>query len=381
MSPAKPYWKTVPRKSLAIFLLGVFFIFATIGLAGDVALLGRQPLLRLVLSIFITSFFTPCYAVAGFILRGQWWKAFLPIFILHYAALYLLNWHIPGAPQEAQVTAAELARMESRLGRDAIAIIVAIGLGYTFLVISSVIEARRYFRVHTEMELAREIHQVIVPAIETQMGGFEFYGKSVPSGEVGGDLIDVAGTDSQWVAYVADVSGHGVAPGVVMGMVKSAARMLLSSGEDSTHLMPRLNEVLYPLKKPDMFVTFCFLSRTGEKLRIGLAGHPSILHFSAKTNLVKPLESPNMPLGIFPSTQFATSEIPSEAGQLFALYTDGLLEAANRTGEEFGLKRFQSELEKHGKEPLHAIYDALHESVKRHGAQFDDQSVLLIREL
>ena len=380
MSSSQPYWKTVPRKSLLVFLLGVFFIFATIGLAGDVAVLGRQSLLGLVLSILITSFFTPCYAVAGFILRGQWWKACLPIFILHYTALYLLNWKLPTATQTPQVTATELAHIQSRLGGDAVAIIAAIGLGYTFLVISSVIEARRYFRVHTEIELAKEIHQVIVPAIEMQMGGFEFYGKSVPSGEVGGDLIDVAGNDDQWVAYVADVSGHGVAPGVVMGMVKSAARMLLSSGEDSTHLMPRLNEVLYPLKKPDMFVTFCFLSKTGGTLRVGLAGHPSILRFSPKTNLVQPLECPNMPLGILPSGEFVTSEIPSEAGQLFALYTDGLLEATNRAGEEFGLKRFQAELEKHGTEPLQAVYGAIHESVKRHGAQFDDQSVLLIRQ-
>jgi serine phosphatase RsbU (regulator of sigma subunit) len=61
----------------------------------------------------------------------------------------------------------------------------------------------------------------------------------VPSSEVGGDLIDVAGSEENWVAYLADVSGHGVAPGVVMGMVKSAARMLLSSGDDSRHLMSR----------------------------------------------------------------------------------------------------------------------------------------------
>src|SRR5260370_1296527 len=84
-------------------------------------------------------------------------------------------------------------------------------------------------------------------------------------------------------------------------MVKSAARMLLSSGDDPGHLLTRLNEVLYPLKKPDMFVTFCFLAKSGDKLRVGLAGHPSILHFSAATNEVTRLECPNMPFGILPS--------------------------------------------------------------------------------
>jgi sigma-B regulation protein RsbU (phosphoserine phosphatase) len=180
---------------------------------------------------------------------------------------------------------------------------------------------------------------------------------------------------------VADVSGHGVAPGVVMGMVKSAARMLLSSGDDSEHLMPRLNEVLYPLKKPDMFVTFCFLAQKGDVLRVGLAGHPAILHFSAKTKEVSQVECPNMPLGILPSGDFASAEIHAEGGDVFALYTDGWLETANAAGEEFGLARLHSELQKHGKEPLAAICRSLQASVAKHGAQFDDQSLLLIRRL
>lgn len=180
---------------------------------------------------------------------------------------------------------------------------------------------------------------------------------------------------------MADVSGHGVAPGVVMGMVKSAARMLLSSGDNAGHLLPRLNEVLYPLKKPDMFVTFCFVAKNGDGLRIGLAGHPAILHFSARTGEVAQLECPNMPLGILPSADFESSEIQAEPGDVFALYTDGLLEPANAAGEEFGLKRLQAELRKHGTESLDAIYRSLQESVACHGAQFDDQSLLLIRQL
>jgi sigma-B regulation protein RsbU (phosphoserine phosphatase) len=258
---------------------------------------------------------------------------------------------------------------------------VVVALGYACFVYVTIAEGRRYFRVHAEIELATEIHRVLVPAIDTKIGGYEFYGRSSPSGEVGGDLIDLAGSEDQWVAYVADVSGHGVAPGVVMGMAKSAARMLLSSGDDTTHLLPRLNEVLYPLKKPDMFVTFCFLARNGVGLRVGLAGHPAILHFSTRTNEVQQLECPNMPLGILPCGDFSSSEIRAEPGDVFALYTDGFLEPANAAGEEFGLARLQAEFQKHGEEPLNAICRPLKESVARHGAQFDDQSLFLIRKL
>ncbi|MGA7626784.1 MAG: PP2C family protein-serine/threonine phosphatase [Candidatus Acidiferrales bacterium] len=260
-------------------------------------------------------------------------------------------------------------------------IMIGVAVGYTCFVYVSITEFRRYFPVHAEMELASEIHRVLVPGINIKLGGFEFYGCSSASGEVGGDLIDVTGMEDRWVAYVADVSGHGVAPGVVMGMIKSAGRMLLRSDDDICHLMPRLNEVMYPLKKPDMFVTFCFLAKNEHRLHIGVAGHPAIIHYCSTINQVKQLDGPNMPLGILPSGEFLSSEIRAASGDVFALYTDGLLETASAAGEEFGIKRLEAELHKHGREPLDVICRSVRESVARHGSQFDDQSILLIRQL
>jgi len=377
----KTYWKTVPPKSLLGFLLGVFFLFSTIGIASDIAEMGRQPMLRFVVSILLSGIFPVLYAFTGFALRKQFWKGVLPLFAVHFVLMNLLvNW-LPSPLQPAHMGAAEIARLQSRLSFDGLAVMIAVGLGYGCFLYVSITEFRRYFRVQAEIELAREIHLVLVPVIDTKIGSFEFYGGSSPSGEVGGDLIDLAGTDDHWVAYVADVSGHGVAPGVVMGMVKSAGRMLLSSGGDTEHLMSRLNEVLYPLKKPDMFVTFCFLAKKGNALQVGLAGHPPILQFSATTSEVKQWECPNMPLGILPHGEFVSSEIRVERGDIFALYTDGLLEAANAAGEEFGSKRLETELQKCRTEPLNVIYRSVLESVARHGGQFDDQSLLLIRYL
>ena len=381
MGISRPFLKTIPRKSLAVFLLGVFCIFSTFGIASDILDMGREPVLHYILGVLLAGSFSIIYALCGFILRKDFWKAFLPIFAVHFILMNLLARALPAAPRLLQMDASETARLHNRLTFDALAVVAAMALGYVLFLFVFITEGRRYFRVHAEMTLAAEIHHVIVPAIDTRLGAFEFYGRSVPSSEVGGDLIDVAGSEENWVAYLADVSGHGVAPGVVMGMVKSAARMLLSSGDDSRYLMPRLNEVLYPLKKPDMFATFCFVARSGDGLRVGLAGHPAILRFSAQTGEITPLDCPNMPLGILPGGEFATSEIATEAGDLFAMYTDGLIEAANRAGEEFGMERFQAEVQKHGREPLDAIYRSLQESVARHGAQFDDQSVLLVRRV
>jgi sigma-B regulation protein RsbU (phosphoserine phosphatase) len=380
MSTVKSFWTTIPRRSLVIFFVGVFLIFSIWGFAGDVAGMGRQPVLRFVLTVLECGIVAVFYAVAGFTLRKNSWKAFVPIFLAQQVLANLMVRWLPSLPQPAQISGADIARLQSRLEFDSIAIVVAMCVGYVCFLYVGIAEGRRYSRTYAEMELAAEIHRVLVPAIDTTVGDFECYGRSQPSGQVGGDLIDLAGSNEHWVAYVADVSGHGVAPGVVMGMVKSAARMLLSSGADTSLLLPRLNEVLYPLKKPDMFVTFCFVARNEHGLRVGLAGHPAILHLSARTGQVAQLESPNMPLGIFPSADFASSEIRTESGDVLALFTDGLLETANAAGEEFGLDRFQAELQKHGKESLDVICRSLEESVARHGAQFDDQSLLLLRQ-
>jgi Stage II sporulation protein E (SpoIIE) len=381
MPISKYSWKTLPPGSFILFLLGVFFLFVTFGFASDIREMGREPALRFALTLAISGLFPAAYALTGFALRKESWKAFLPLFAVHFFLLNELPRLLPGRPRLAQIDASELARLHERFSFDGLAIMLGIGLGYLCFLYVTITQGRRYFRAHAEIELAMEIHQVLVPPIEKQVGGYEFYGRSSPSGEVGGDLIDLAGSDEHWVAYLADVAGHGVAPGLVMGMVKSAARMLLSSGDDTTHLLPRLNEVLYPLKKPDMFVTFCFLARHGDGLRVGLAGHPAILHFTAATNTVTQLECPNMPLGILPTGDFSSSEIQAQPGDVFALYTDGLLEPANAAGEEFGMARLQAELQKHGNEPLAAISKSIQESVARHGAQFDDQSLLLIRKL
>jgi hypothetical protein len=381
MRRSTPFFKSIPRKSLAVFLLGVFCIFSTFGIASDIIDMGREPVLHYVLGVVLAGSFSIVYALCGFILRKDFWKAFLPIFAAHFALMNVLARVLPVTPRLTQMDASEIARLHDRLMFDALAVVAAMALGYAFFLFVFITEGRRYFRVHAEMALAGEIHHVIVPQIEMKLGEFEFYGRSVPSSEVGGDLIDVAGSEENWVAYLADVSGHGVAPGVVMGMVKSAARMLLSSGDDSRHLMSRLNEVLYPLKKPDMFATFCFVAKCGEGLRVGLAGHPAILKFSAKTGGITSLEGPNMPLGILPDGDFATSEIQTESGETFALYTDGFLEASNTAGEEFGIARLEAELQAHGKQSLDAVYRSVQESVARHGAQFDDQSLLLIRRI
>lgn len=104
----------------------------------------------------------------------------------------------------------------------------------------------------------------------------------LPSGEVGGDLVDVFQTDRGWIAYIADVSGHGVAGRRYGHGQERRAHATLVHGRKRS--APRTPEpVLIPIKKPEMFVTFAYLAWNGERLQYSLAGHPPILHYHALT--------------------------------------------------------------------------------------------------
>ena len=379
MKTATPFWRTVPRTSAVTFLLGVFFIFTTIGFVEDIINMGRAPAPHLVLSVLIYGLFCMLYAAAGIALRGQAWKIILPLFAVQYVLLGLVEQWLPNLPVLSQMGPADISRLQSRLLFDGVATILAVSLGYAGIVYASVAEGRRYFRVHAEMALAAEIHRVLVPAIEISIGDFEFYGRSLPSGEVGGDLIDVFQGDWGWIAYVADVSGHGVAPGVIMGMVKSAARMHLSCSHEEAELLTNLNSVLYSITKPETFVTFAYLALNRGRLEYSLAGHPPILHYHAASKDITEVICSNLPVAMFDGQPYSSGSVAAAPDDLFLLLTDGLLEVANAANEDFGLDRVKAVVTAQAGKPLPVIFQAIVDAARHHGQTLDDQSLLLAR--
>jgi serine phosphatase RsbU (regulator of sigma subunit) len=322
--------------------------------------------------------FAVAYAAAGTVFEQQRWKAIALIFIVQMVAMNLVYRLIPVPPPPAQMGAADIARVSERLGVSAYANIAAMVLGYVCFVYVSITEGRRYFRAHAEIELASEIHRTLVPAIDIKTSGFEFYGRSIPSGKVGGDLIDVFQDERGWIAYVADVSGHGVAPGVVMGMVKSAARMRLSCSDQSVGLLESLNSVLYSVTRPEMFVTFAYLASNGRQLDCSLAGHPAILHYHAATKEITEISCSNLPLGMFDGQQFASDSVEYAGNDLFLMLTDGLLEVENANGEEFGVAAVKAIVLEHAADSVNTIFQALVTAAQRHGHATDDQSLLIV---
>jgi hypothetical protein len=259
-------------------------------------------------------------------------------------------------------------------------IIAVLILGYTFFFTFVTTEGTKYFRLRTEIELAERVQAELVPPLRMASAELEICGQSIPSSRVGGDLIDAVSLDGSVTCYLADVSGHGIAAGVLMSMVKSSVRTAVSKGESLVELMGRLNAVLFDLTEPNMFVTIAGLRSAGSgRVEYLLAGHPPILHYHALSQSVSQLQMEQLPIAMFRAATFESRTIAMEPGDLLAIVSDGFLEVTSSRGEEFGLERLESLVLRNAMEPLSRIAERLVEDTARFGRQEDDQTILLVR--
>jgi sigma-B regulation protein RsbU (phosphoserine phosphatase) len=197
---------------------------------------------------------------------------------------------------------------------------------------------------------------------------------------MGGDLLDVVETDGRVSVAVADVSGHGVKAGVVMGMVKSAMRMKFPSNPALRDLLTDLNRVVVELAGDGMFVTFACLRFEGPNRAIFAgAGHGPILHYAHSERALRFLSSDNLPLGVTADETFAESPVACAPGDVLLFVTDGLTEVFDATGKTFGQESIERLLVENAGRSLSEIADAIWETVQRHGPQTDDQTLLLVR--
>ena len=236
--------------------------------------------------------------------------------------------------------------------------------------------------LEAEMTLARDIHATLVPPVNRTAPHLELFGKSLPSSAMGGDLLDVVESDGKTGVFVADVSGHGVKAGVVMGMVKSAVRTQLLAPTPLAVLLSNLNQVLLQLDHPEMFVTLaCMRLKDASTAEYLLAGHLPILHYRSQDRIIRQLCNQHVPLGMFANADYGSQTVTFTPGDLFVLLTDGLTEIENENGEEFGLQRIETLVTKGATRALAELYQLVTSAARQFGKQTDDQTLLLVRSL
>jgi hypothetical protein len=372
------YWQTVPRKSNAVLMGGVFCLFAAFGLVlAFLNMSWRYPQWAVAYAL-ISGSCAVGYAHAGF--RRVLWMLPATFALQLIATWYVgreMHRHVQALPGQNWTP----QMVGSRLEILGLILMVCIIVGYSLVVSFIRREGQRVFRPLAEVQLAREVHQALVPEFATTIGAYEFYGISVPSGEVGGDLVDLIRRSDGWTAYVADVSGHGVPAGMIMSMVKSAVHMTASESLAMDAQLVRLNRVLKQLFAPNVFVTFaCVGANNGDELQFAIAGHPPILHCRKADATVHELSLENPPLAVLAQAGFSTAPLRFSEGDVLAIITDGLSESSNKSGAELGLGPFKDVLLKLATQPLPAIARSFRDIALRQGHQVDDQTVLLVRK-
>jgi serine phosphatase RsbU (regulator of sigma subunit) len=110
-----------------------------------------------------------------------------------------------------------------------------------------------------------------------------------------------------------------------------------------------------------------------------LAGHLPILHGRYRSGDTARLSMEQFPLGLIPGGRYASQRVSYSPGDLFPLVRDGVTEMVNERDEEFGLARVEQLLSKYADQSLSQIWELVMREVRQHGAQQDDQSLLLLR--
>jgi hypothetical protein len=368
-------WRTTPRRIVVIFLLAVFFTFASLGFVNDILDMGRQQPLRFGLGVMLSGLFAVCYAVSGVTLQRQFWKACVPLFIVQTTVMGLLARWFPDAPHSAQMSAAEIGRLQSRLTLDGLATIATVCLGYTGFVYVFIGEGKRHIRVNTEkatleaeMAAAREVQQVILPEQAESFPGYLVESVYHPAQQVGGDFFQIlpAGKRGRLVV-IGDVAGKGLPAAMLVAMLVGSIRATAEDTHDPVLLLRRLHERLLGRTHGGFTTALAAYIAADGLVTLANAGHLSPYLDGREVELPGAL-----PLGIASGGLYEATSFELRPGSRLTFYSDGIVEAQNQNGELFGFDRAKDI----SMQPAAAIV----EEAVRFG-QSDDITVVTIQRL
>lgn len=371
------YWRSLPAAAFALLLTGIACLFAAMGVLTGVVSAREMPFTEALVLAADAAALATALAWAVFQARLKW---MVVIILLQFVSVSLITGLLFRNVSPLTTSERDYAVFQQRIRVEAVVAMVFVVGGYAVLSAFLRKEGMRVFGPLTEIKLASEVHRALVPAVATTVGGFEILGTSVPSGEMGGDLVDIIESPPQWLAYLADVSGHGVPAGVIMAMVKSATRIGAIADINLSRLLSDLNRVLNSSCASNTFVTFaCVAGDGGSRLQFSLAGHLPILHYRKSVGTAEEESVSNLPLGVLPDSKFETASIDCDPGDVLVVFSDGLTEVNDAEGQELGLEPLKSVLRASADASLSEIMNALRDCALKHGKQTDDQTVLLLR--
>ncbi len=247
-------------------------------------------------------------------------------------------------------------------------------------------EANEKKRLDHDLEIARDIQRILLPAKSPVIAGFEISGINLPARQVSGDYFDYIQIDAQQLGVaIADVSGKGVPASLIMAICRSVLRSQAPQSSSPAEVLRAVNRQLYPDIKEDMFISMAYLvlNQQSGAVTLARAGHDAPLHYRHATEAVEPVKPPGMAVGIDSGSVFdrITHDfaIPLERDDCLILYTDGVTEALDGNGDEFGFERMTQSVRANATSGAPAIVNGLIDDVRNFiGAQPQNDDITLI---
>ncbi len=232
-----------------------------------------------------------------------------------------------------------------------------------------------------DLELAAEIQKGLLPC-DLAFTGWDISFHYQPAGVVGGDYCDVIkGQNGELYFVMADVSGKGVAAAMLSSNLRAVFRSLIPMGFGTEELMNRANRLFRQSALPTQYATVvCGKALPNGETEIINAGHLPVLLGS--NSGVALFESTCQPLGIFDDQHFTAASRKLDPGDTLVLYTDGISEAENDGGIEYGIDRLREVIDQHCSGCPETLIDACRKHLEEfRGARerFDDETLLAIR--
>lgn len=246
-------------------------------------------------------------------------------------------------------------------------------------------EAAEAKHLEEELALARRIQLALLPERLPDVSGYEVHGGNLPSRGVSGDYYEVLPRNGggEVVLWIADVCGKGMSAALLTASLEALAASLIEQGLPPEEVFTRVSRLLYHRTPPEKYATAFMASidtATGH-VRYANAGHcPSLLVRADGT--AEWLGSTGVPLGIMEDWAYAGREVALNPGDLLMLYTDGITEAMDRSGEEFGGERLAGSLVAHRDKTPRDIAKTLESEMDAfaHGVPYaDDRTLVLLR--
>lgn len=245
-------------------------------------------------------------------------------------------------------------------------------------------EEQSLIHLREEMSMAFKIQTGLLPKEHPQIEGYDIAGKSIPAKAVGGDYFDFIDLgDGRLVSCLGDVSGKGMPAALLMSNLQATFRGQDLGDRSPAEIMRRSNILLFRSTEPDRFATFFFgiLDSAKHEFSYCNAGHNYPVLVSGDDRF-RHLELSGLLLGALEESQYRDESIPLNTGDTLLVFSDGISEAINEAGDEFGEQRIpEIVIRNRGSSALELIDSIIREvmTFSKGLAQRDDMTVVAIK--